>query len=166
MPIDFSRLLVIGVSSRALFDLRAENEIFDRDGLEAYTEHQLAHETERFAQGSAFPLVRAILRLNDLVPGKRHAEVLIMSRNSAETSRRIFLSLQHHGLDITQAALTGRSTIAPYQPAYGVDLFLSAHSEDVQSAIDVGVPAGLIYPPASTYAPPIDQIRIAFDGDA
>ncbi len=28
--------MVIGVSSRALFDLTAENEIFERQGLEAY----------------------------------------------------------------------------------------------------------------------------------
>ena len=28
--------MVIGVSSRALFDLTMENEIFEREGLEAY----------------------------------------------------------------------------------------------------------------------------------
>ena len=33
MPVSLEDCLVIGISSRALFDLRRENEIFERDGL-------------------------------------------------------------------------------------------------------------------------------------
>ena len=36
MPVDFSNTLVIGVASRALFDLELENRIFEEQGLDAF----------------------------------------------------------------------------------------------------------------------------------
>ena len=36
MAYDLNKKMVIGVSSRALFDLTVENEIFETQGLEAY----------------------------------------------------------------------------------------------------------------------------------
>ena len=38
---NLSKVLVVGISSRALFDLEKENELFDTHGLEAYTAHQI-----------------------------------------------------------------------------------------------------------------------------
>ena len=38
--------LVIGVSSRALFDLEEENRIFEQEGLRAYCDYQIAHEND------------------------------------------------------------------------------------------------------------------------
>jgi 5'-nucleotidase len=166
MPIDLSHYLVIGVSSRALFDLTYEDRLFHSDGLRAYTEYTIAHESDLLQPGAAFPLVSAILALNSIVPEKRKAEVVVMSRNSGDTSLRIFNSIQAHGLDITRAALSGGAPLAPYLRAYGVDLFLSADEADVQAAIDAGVAAGVIYAPPSELSRRIDQIRIAFDGDA
>jgi 5'-nucleotidase len=164
---DFTKYLVIGVSSRALFDLTLEDEIFRTRGLIAYSEHQIAFEEDPLKPGTAFPLVRAILALNALVPGKRKAEVIVMSRNSGDTSLRIFNSIKTHKLDITRAALAGGAPLAGYIQAYSVDLFLSADEEDVQTAIDGGVAAGVIYAkPEGDGSSSVDQIRIAFDGDA
>ena len=42
----------------------------------------------------------------------RRAEVVIMSRNSTETSLRIFNSIEHYGLDIERAALSGGAPLA------------------------------------------------------
>lgn len=89
-----------------------------------------------------------------------------MSRNSGDTSLRIFNSIKHYELDITRAALTGGASLAPYLQAYKVDLFLSADENDVQSAVDVGVAAGVIYSPPRQRVEKTDQIRVAFDGDA
>ncbi|MFF7397567.1 5'-nucleotidase [Achromobacter sp. NPDC008082] len=166
MPYDFSQYLVIGISSRALFNLNAEHDIFVDQGLEAYAKFQLSHEDEPLAPGSGFPLVRSILNLNNLVPGKRKTEVVVMSRNSAETSLRIFNSIDHHQLDITRAALTGGGAMSPYLNAYGVDLFLSADEVDVQAAIDAGIAAARIYSVPEGHEAVPDQIRIAFDGDS
>lgn len=167
MAYDLSNYLVIGVSSRALFDLSEENKIFEEQGLEAYSKYQLENENVILRPGVAFGLVKGILQLNELVEGKRKSEVIIMSRNNADTSLRIFNSIDHYGLDITRAALTSGRPLAPYLKAFEVDLFLSADADDVQSAVDAGVAAGLIYPAEEPYADaPLEEIRIAFDGDA
>ena len=143
-----------------------ENEIFEKQGLEAYSQYQLEHEDEVLTPGAGFALVEAILNLNKLVPQKRKSEVIIMSRNSADTSLRIFNSIEHFNLDITRAALTGGASLAPYLNAFDVDLFLSASESDVKAGIKAGIASGLIYGAPSDYRSSIDQIRIAFDGDA
>ncbi|PXX35264.1 5'-nucleotidase [Undibacterium pigrum] len=165
MPFSLDNLLVIGISSRALFDLEAEEAIFQEQGLDAYRQHQLKEETSILKPGAAFALVKALLKLNDLTPGHRLVEVVIMSRNSSETSLRIFNSIAHYGLDITRAALSGGSPLAPYLLAFNVSLFLSLHEDDVQAAINSGVASAMLYRLPENAADP-EQIRIAFDGDA
>ena len=66
MPVSLEDCLVVGISSRALFDLHKENEIFEQEGLQAYSEYQIAHEDELLEPGSGFSLVKALLRLNEL----------------------------------------------------------------------------------------------------
>lgn len=166
MPIDLTKYLVIGISSRALFNLENEDRIFREEGLEAYMRYQIEHENEILDPGAGFPLVQAILQLNGLVPERRQAEVVIMSRNSADTSLRIFNSIRHYDLDISRAALTSGASLSPYLRAFDVDLFLSAAEADVQQAINAGSAAALIYEPPRNFDPRVDQLRIAFDGDA
>ncbi len=165
MPYSLDKLLVIGISSRALFDLEMEEAIFQEQGLEKYRQHQLKHENEVLKPGAGFSLVKALLKLNQLTPGQRLVEVVIMSRNSSETSLRIFNSIEHYGLDISRAALAGGASLSPYLQAFNVSLFLSLHEDDVQAAINSGVASALLYrlPDAAV---DLDQIRIAFDGDA
>jgi 5'-nucleotidase len=167
MPYDLSNYLVIGVSSRALFDLTRENEIYENEGLEAYCRYQLDHENDVLKPGAGFALIDAILRMNEIEKDVRRAEVVIVSRNSADTSLRISNSIDHYNLDITRAAFTGGEPVAKYLNAFDVDLFLSATEEDVQAAVESGVAAGLIYDgPSKNHQDPLKQIRIAFDGDA
>jgi 5'-nucleotidase len=166
MPIDLDEYLVIGISSRALFDLSAEDEIFRTQGLDVYEKYQVDNESIILKPGAGFPLVKAILNLNLLVPGKRKTEVIVMSRNSAETSLRIFNSIEHYGLDITRAALSGGAPLAPYLHAFKVDLFLSLYEDDVQTAINSGVASAILYEKPENPSEEIEQIRIAFDGDA
>lgn len=166
MPIDLTQYLVIGISSRALFNLEHEDHIFQHEGLDKYSQYQIEHENDILQPGAGFPLVQAILRLNALVTGKRKSEVVLMSRNNADTSLRIFNSIKHHDLDISRAALTSGASLAPYLKAYAVDLFLSATEADVQAAVDAGIAAALLYEPPQHFNPHTDQLRIAFDGDA
>ena len=167
MPYSLDDKLVVGISSRALFDLEQENEIYENEGLEAYSAYQVGHENDILRPGTAFPLVKALHRLNE--NGHCLTEIIIISRNSADTSLRIFNSIHHYGLDISRAALVGGASIAPYLAPFRTDLFLSANEEDVREALAAGVAAGLICSHAHL---PIDpdrdtaQIRIAFDGDA
>lgn len=164
MPLDLSKVLVVGISSRALFDLEEENKIFDKEGLEAYSEYQLRHEDNVLGKGTAFPLVQALLKLNE---GRADTivEVVVMSRNSPETGLRIFNSLDHHKLPLTRAALTGGESLARYLGAFKVDLFLSKDQSDVQEAVNAGVAAARVYDPPPGFEPDTETVRIAFDYD-
>lgn len=165
----FANYLVVGISSRALFDLDKENNIFENEGLNAYSAYQIEHEKDILKPGAGFSLVKALLKLNDLIESKRKTEIIIMSRNSADTSLRIFNSIEHYNLDISRAVLAGGSHLSQYLSAFKTDLFLSAHEDDVQEAIDANIAAGLIYAnriPSIDLNEDIKQIKIAFDGDA
>lgn len=167
MAKDLKDCLVVGISSRALFDLRESDRIFQTNGLKAYEDHQIQMENKALDPGVGFPLVRALLNLNGHGPDERKIEVVVMSKNSAETSLRIFHSIQAHGLDITRAALTGGASLAPYINAFSVDLFLSLDPHDVQAVVNNGTAGALLYAkPKNPVEDVIDQIRIAFDGDA
>ena len=166
MPSDVLPPLTVAISSRALFDLEDSHALFERDGIEAYAEHQRANEDEILDPGIAFPLVRKLLALNEGAPAEApRVEVILLSRNSADTGLRIFNSIQHHGLSITRATFTSGEPTWPYIRPFGAQLFLSANPESVQAALGNGVAAATILP-AKAPAHRHDQLRIAFDGDA
>jgi 5'-nucleotidase len=166
MAIDLSQILVIGVSTRSLFNLEKENEIFEKDGVQAFRDYQLAHENEPLEPGTAFHLVKNLLQLNQLAK-KQVVEIVVMSRNSPETGVRVLHSLQTHGLAITRLAFSGGEPLAPYIQAYSIDLFLSKDSSDVQQVIDSReCAAALIYAPPTEMLFDDTKVKIAFDADA
>src|SRR5438067_6973032 len=154
--------LVVAISSRALFDLSERHRIFTEQGVEAYQRYQIAHEDELLAPGPAFTLVKKLLRLNR--PEKQYVEVILLSRNSADTGLRVFNAIKHYGLDISRAAFTKGEPTSRYVPAFGSHLFLSADTEDVRRALEDGYAAATIFP--SAFKNETDELRIAFDGDA
>ena len=159
--------IVIAVSSSALFDLAESDGIFTARGDFGYREWMSAHADEALPRGKAFLFVKRFLGLNHgHQPGEGPAEVVLLSRNDPEAGIRVFKSIRHYGLDIVRAAfLDGRSPY-PYISAFGASLFLSANPEDVKSAIDAGLPAGLIL--SSGFSEDGDEegeLRIAFDFD-
>ncbi len=169
MPYNLENRLVIGVSSSALFDLTYENEIFETEGLDAYCRYMVEHEEETLKPGPGFRLIKALLNINTLKGQEGRVEVIIMSRNSADTSLRVFHSIEHYGLNITRAVLASGGSLAPYLNAFKTDLFLSAYEDDVQSAINSGIAAGIICNDGKKVYDIDDELRqihIAFDGDA
>jgi len=162
---DSGDVLVIGISSRALFDLRASHELFDAQGLEAYSEYQVANEDVYLEPGVAFPLVKKLLALNEDEVDHPGVEVILMSRNSADTGLRIFNTIEHYGLKIERAAFTNGASPYKYMSAFGIDLLLSTNAEDVRKALRKGYAAATILP-GSAASGESRQLRIAFDGDA
>ncbi|MCJ7764346.1 MAG: 5'-nucleotidase [Thiovulaceae bacterium] len=165
MSLDLSDVLVIGISSRALFNLEDSNDVFMEEGLDAYRAHQLENEKEVLEKGTAFAVVEALLRLNK-ISGKKLVEVIVMSRNSPDTGLRVFNTISHYGLEITRAAFSGGTPLSPYLKAFDVDLFLSKSDEDVQAAVDSGIAAAVLYAPPIAQNLDSEKIRIAFDADA
>jgi 5'-nucleotidase len=162
--------LVVAISSRALFNLDESHEVFESKGIDAYCEYQIANEDKILEPGVAFPLVRKLLALNRDFAGAVEVEVILLSRNSADTGLRIFNSIQHHELSITRAAFTGGSSTYRYAKAMGAHLFLSANTHDVGRALESGLAAATILPSNTAAAVKskagYQQLRIAFDGDS
>jgi 5'-nucleotidase len=162
MSENIAHKLIVAISSRALFDLDASNAVFEKYGVETYAQYQIEHENEILQPGVAFPLVKKFLNLNqygDLV------EVILLSRNSADTGLRIFNSIEHHHLAITRAAFSGGQSPYQYVSAFGAHLFLSANGQDVSDALKAGCAAATILPSHNPDRD-IQELRLAFDGDA
>ncbi len=165
MPEQMGDKLVIAISSRALFNLDESHEIYERDGLDAYSDYQVQREEQPLEPGEAFPLVHKLLRINELL-GEERVEVVLLSRNSADTGLRVFNSIQHHSLSITRAAFCGGESPYRYINAFGCQLFLSTEAQDVRSALEHGVAAATLVSRKGGGGGDDQQLRIAFDGDA
>jgi 5'-nucleotidase len=156
--------LVIAISSRALFDLAESHLVYENEGLDAYQRYQIEREDKPLGRGVAFELVQKLLHLNDLLE-ESPVQVILLSRNSADTGLRIFNSIEHYGLNITRAAFCSGDSPYRYISAFNSHLFLSTDGADVRQALELGVAAATILPSNKPPAPK-ELLKIAFDGDA
>ncbi|CUH77196.1 5'-nucleotidase [Tropicibacter naphthalenivorans] len=162
-----SNPLRIGISTRALFDLEEEHIVFEEQGVEAYVKMQREREDQILKKGSGFQVVERLLGLNASEQNPM-VEVVLMSRNSPDLSLRAFKSILHYELPIKVGSFTSGRSLAPYLPAWGIDLFLSSEVADVQASALAGAAAAtLVKPPVhANYDETTDEVRIVFDGDA
>ena len=157
-------LLVVAISSRALFDFEEENRVFDASDDHVYRNLQLARVEQPAMPGIAYPLVRKLLAFN--ADGARRVEVVILSRNDPVSGLRVFRSVKNAALDIERAVFTrGRSPYAYLSPLKA-NLFLSANADDVRAALHAGFPAAHVYLESARIDSHPDEVRIAFDGDS
>ena len=163
--LQFVNMLVIGITSRALFDLDESHAVYEDEGLEAYKDFQVANEHIPLNPGQAFPLVNKLLALNQKINKDKKVEVILLSRNTADTGLRVFNSIQHHGLDIKRAAFCGGGSPHTYAKSFGAQLFLSTEFSDCKSSIENGVAAARIIPSGKTDMSD-ELLKVAFDGDS
>ena len=163
-----NRKLIIGISSRALFNLDESHDIYEKDGLDSYRDYQIANEDKTLDPGEAFNLVKKILDINSLYEDRQRIEVILLSRNTSDTGLRIRNSIEAHGLDISRAAFCGGESPHRYVKDFGVHLFLSSSMEDVKLAIKSNVAAATIISRDNdnNFLSEDGQLKIAFDGDA
>ena len=165
MAYPIERKLVIAVSSSALFDLAESHAVFVEKGPKAYREFQKNNLDKVLDKGVAFPFIRRFLKLNQHFPQQAPVEVVLLSRNSAATGKRVFRSIAHYDLEISRAAFTEGKSPYEYIPAFNASLFLSANEKDVKKAIENGYPAGTVLPSTVVDNDAEEELRIAFDFD-
>ena len=165
MAYPIERKLVIAVASSALFDLSESHDVFVKNGPKAYKEFQEANLNKVLNKGVAFPFIRRFLNINKRFPKQMPVEVVLLSRNSAITGKRVFRSIAHYELDISRAAFMEGNSPYEYIPAFNASLFLSANEEDVKRAIKSGYPAGTVLPSKVMDDESDEELRIAFDFD-
>ena len=161
--------LVVALSSRALFDFEAENQVFEAGDDLAYMQLQLQRLDQPAPPGVAFSLVKKLLAFNQgaATGAAPRVEVVMLSRNDPASGLRVFRSCQHYGLAVERGVFTRGAPPWRYLQPLGAQLFLSVHEADVRAALDAGVPAARVAPhsPQASSAHP-HELRIAFDGDA
>ena len=159
--------LVVAISSRALFDLEESHRIYEEQGVDAYCQYQIEHENEVLEPGSAHRLVNKLLDLNQLGEPRDRVEVILLSRNSADTGLRIFNSIEHYNMPISRAVFTSGASPFRYVEPFAADLFLSTDPVDVGETLEAGFAAATILPSSvGSDAPASEKLVMAFDGDA
>lgn len=166
MPESLNNKIVIAISSRALFDLDDSDRIYREKNLSEYINYTLSHENEVLKPGVAFPLIRKLMNVKYPDSQENAFEVILVSKNSANTGLRVFNSIEHYRLDITRAAFTSGRAPFEYLRAFNSSLFLSAESCDVQLALNNNYAAATILKGVNFENDESDELRIAFDGDA
>jgi 5'-nucleotidase len=165
MPATLTGQLVVAISSRALFDFEAENEVFEAGDDRAYMALQQQRLDEPAPPGVAFSLVHKLLGFN--TGGPPQVEVVVLSRNDPISGMRVFRSARHYGLAIERGVFTRGASPWRYLRPLGAQMFLSTNESDVRQALAVGVAAARVMPQAArASAAHPRELRIAFDGDA
>ena len=157
--------LVVAISSRALFDFEEENSVFEESADKAYMAMQMDRIDQPAKPGVAFSLVKKLLAFNSDAVQK--VEVVILSRNDPVSGLRVMKSAEYYKLQIARCTFTRGEPPWRYLRPLKANLFLSAKSEDVRSALSNGFPAATVATrsaKASDLHP--NEVRIAFDGDA
>ncbi len=157
--------LVVAISSRALFDLEEENQVFEQSDDKAYMQLQLERVEQPAKPGVAFSLVKKLLRFN--TEAAQRVEVVILSRNDPVSGLRIMRSAEHYKLPISRCTFTRGEAPWRYLRPLKANLFLSAQADDVRAALGNGFAAATVATHsahAQTNYP--HEVRIAFDGDA
>lgn len=165
MAYPIERKLVVGVSTTALFNLEKEDKIYQNEGIDAYKKYQESNKTKPLEKGLAFPFIRRFLNINTVYLDQKPVEVVLLSRNSPESGLRIFNSIKEYGLDISRAAFTAGKNPYQYIPAFNVSLFLSTNRNDVDDAIKLNYPAGVILKSIVHDNENDNELRVAFDFD-
>ncbi|MGL6110888.1 MAG: 5'-nucleotidase [Rubrivivax sp.] len=164
MPATLDGLLVVAISSRALFDFEEENQLFEAGDDRAYMQLQLQRLELPAPPGVAFSLVQKLLAFN---AGATRVEVVMLSRNDPVSGLRVFRSAMHYGLAVQRGVFTRGQPPWRYLKPLQANLFLSANEADVRAALAAGVPAARVLPHAARASDAHPrEVRIAFDGDA
>ena len=165
MPASLDNLLVVALSSRALFNFEEENRVFEEQNDRAYMQLQPDRLEQAAQPGVALKKKKKLLAFN--ADGKQRVEVVILSRNDPVSGLRVFRSAEERGLKVERGVFTrGRSPYKFLTPL-GAHLFLSANADDVRKALQANFPAAQVFAHSHIDTDRhADELRIAFDGDA
>lgn len=166
---DPSEALVIAVTTRAIFNLEEEHQLYLEKGKEEYVRHQQANQDKPLPPGTAFAFIQAAQYVNKMILESNPAEkglfdILVLSNNSPEGGVRIINSAKHYGLEISKFCFVSDEDSTQYLKSHRVKLSLSADRTDVCNALRRGVSAALVF--QQEVQAPSTPLRVAFDGDA
>ncbi|XP_070763915.1 cytosolic 5'-nucleotidase 1A [Enoplosus armatus] len=148
---DTDRAVVVAVSSRAVFESGAGDDVF--------------------GVGVAFPLLQALQRVNERLLEENPAEsllfdVILITTDSQQQqqSSRIISSTRHYGLEVSRFCFSSEEDFIESLLKNNVQLFLSTDRNEGPQASQKGVFSALL-DQQTAFCPP-EQLRVMFCGDA
>lgn len=181
MAVDFSETLIVAISATALFDLTEhEQKLADliakdpESAARKFQKYQHAKEEQILKKGSGFPLIEALLNLNQYHTHDQDVleaplvEVVVVSKSTPDLGIQVLNSIRAYNLGITRSAFISGGSLAEYIDDFDVDLFLTTNRDDAQKVVDAKVCACAVLDatPTNPFELGSEQLRIAFDGDA
>lgn len=159
--------LIIGVSTRALYELETENAIFERDGPKAYVDYMKVHQSVPPKPGAAFSFVKNILHLNKVFDDIKPVQAVILSRCNPEAALRIANANQYYGLDFASTHFNEGKCPYQFGSDLNVSLHLSANREQVNLAFSKGQMAAYALPSTNQSIVQSDKsgLHVGFDFD-
>jgi len=162
-------MLTVAVGLSTIFDMREEEEIYNKLGGEGFKEYQLKNIDKPLKFGSIRTLMKKLLHLKQETG---IVDLIIISKQSPITGLRAIKTINEAGWDINTAVFLNGKDICGSLISFDVDLFLSRNSKDVSNAIECGVASAQIFHldggediaiNADEYKKPV---RMVFDGDS
>uniref|UniRef100_A0A4W5Q426 5'-nucleotidase, cytosolic IA n=1 Tax=Hucho hucho TaxID=62062 RepID=A0A4W5Q426_9TELE len=153
--------ITIAVSSRVLFNMDKEQQIYEQKGME--------HEMEPFAPGPAFPFVKALeavnTRLRELYPESEELfDVVLMTNSHAHVGLRLINTINHH----RECLITHTDThMHKHVHTCAQPGHCAVNELGLRVPGDEGIAAATMFnPPEKRTEVSETQLRVAFDGDA
>lgn len=155
-------VLTIGFSAGSLFDIKALEEIYEKEGLKAYKNklNEMNENGESFLPGPALGFYLALRKLKNMIPNEiMNIRFGMMSKNSLDyeteplfRSIRKYIADDSSELNISKefdyvSFLDGDSAI-PYHKAQGADLVFSTSTSSAKDYYNNGI--------AALYIPNVD----------
>ncbi|XP_072242588.1 cytosolic 5'-nucleotidase 1B [Leuresthes tenuis] len=150
---DANRAVVVAVTSRAVFNSRAE----DDDGV--------------YGESVAFPLLRSMQKVNERLLEENPAESLLFDIVLITTDRHqqqqilcIINSTKHHGLEVSRFCFCNEEDFTESLLKNSVQLFLSTDRNEALQVSQKGVLSALL--DENSASCPSEQLRVLLCGDA
>lgn len=148
---DADHALVVAVTCSAVFGAEGDDEVF--------------------GEGTAFPLLQALRRVNERLLSGNPAESLLFDvilittdGRQQQQSDRITSSTRHYGLEISRFCFSSEEDFADSLLTNNVHLFLSMDNDEALQASQRGVLSALLQ--QQTDSTSTEQLRILFCGDS
>lgn len=153
------------VSSSALFDMREENALWEKDQDE-YIKYMHDNQDTPLKPGTCFELVQSMYEANKKL-GYTLFEVLIVTKNAMNSSGlRTEKSILHYGFPQESIFFYNGSPVPMGDhEAFETDLLLTTCKIDAQNAVDANIAAALMEPRSGDYAVH-SKLKFWFDFDA
>lgn len=131
---DSSQLRIAFDGDAVIFGGESEA-VSQREGLEAFSRHELEHRAKPLPVGPFRGFLEALHRIQSAFPAEASPlRTALVTARSAPAHKRVILTLRHWGVRIDEALFLGGRDKGPFLSAFGADIFFDDSHLNVESA--------------------------------